>query len=143
MEEQNPYFTFGAEMGDPYAADAVSPILIQLRKLLIQHCNKVYCKEIDEIAPILRVDGKYSEFNFEGFERLRLSKKFRYITIDVGMPQARWESKIDFEIREYLIVNLKSALEAMIKRLKKEKYEVQETLLWEDISEVEKQFLCN
>lgn len=57
MEEQNHYFTFGAEMGDPYAADAVSPNLIQLRKLLIQHCNKVYCKEIDEIAPMLRVDG--------------------------------------------------------------------------------------
>lgn len=59
------------------------------------------------------------------------------------MPQARWESKTDFEIREYLIVNLKSALEAMIKRLKKEKYEVQETRLWEDFSEVEKQSLCN
>ncbi|MGG0175385.1 hypothetical protein [Gottfriedia acidiceleris] len=143
MEEQNKYFTFGAEMGDAFAADAVSPNLIQLRKLLIQHCNKVYCNEIDEIAPILRVDGEFSDFNFEGTERLRLSKKFRYITIDVGMPQASWRSKTDFEIREYIIVNLKGALEAMVKRLKKEKYEVQETQLWEDFSEVEKQFLCN
>ncbi|ODG93364.1 MULTISPECIES: hypothetical protein [Bacillaceae] len=143
MVAQSHYFTFGAEMGDPYASDAVSPKLIQLRKLLVQHCNKIYCKEIDEIAPILRVDGMYSDFNFEGYEKLRLSKKFRYITIDVGMPQSKWENKTDTEIKEYLIVNLKSALEAMVKCLKKEKYGLNETDLWEDFCKVEKQFLCN
>ncbi|ALC85157.1 hypothetical protein AM499_04505 [Bacillus sp. FJAT-22090] len=141
--ESKDYITFGAQIGDPKADKAVGPHLIELRKLLYKFCNKIYCKEIDEIAPILRVDGDLAYWEFEGCEKLRLSKKYRYITIDVGMPRSRWEGISAKDIRNYLIDNLKKALELMVKRLEKEKYNVKEDELWNDFAKVEGEFLFN
>jgi hypothetical protein len=135
------YITFGSQMGDINAANAVQPHLIELRKLLEKYCNKLYCEEVDELAPILRVDGEGWYWEFEGCEKLRLSKKYRYITVDIGMPRSRWEGIQPADIRKYLFFSLKGALELMIKRLKKEKYLVNDTELWADISEIKEQFL--
>lgn len=137
----NPYITFGAQMGDVKADKTVSPHLQQLKQLLYKYCDNIYCKDVDEIAPILRVDGEGWYWDFEGCEKLRLSKKYRYITIDVGMPRLRWEGIDAKEIRKYLISNLKDALQLMINRLKKEKYVVNDKELWADFSKVEEEFL--
>ncbi|WP_177201392.1 hypothetical protein [Bacillus sp. OV322] len=51
----NPFITFGAQMGDIEADNAVAPHLVELSKLLVRFCNKNYCVEVDEIAPVLRV----------------------------------------------------------------------------------------
>ena len=117
----NYYITFGAQMGDSASSKAVSPHLVELQQLLYKHCDKIYCEEIDEIAPILRVDGDLWYWEFEGCEKLRLSKKYRYITIDVGMTRSRWEGINGLDIRNYLLENLKEALELMVIRLKKRK----------------------
>lgn len=61
-------------MGDEDAYNAVGPHLIELRRLLKKQCNKQYCNEVDEFAPILRVDGTGWYWEFEGCEKLRLSK---------------------------------------------------------------------
>ncbi|MFZ0577994.1 MAG: hypothetical protein WAM41_10870 [Psychrobacillus psychrotolerans] len=95
------------------------------------------------MAPILRVDGELWYWEFEGCEKLRLSKKYRYITIDVGMLRSRWEGNNAKDIRNYLIDNLKKALELMVKRLDKEKYKVKENELWNDFAKVEGEFLLN
>ncbi|PUB09977.1 hypothetical protein [Paenisporosarcina sp. OV554] len=141
--KDNYYITFGAQLGDPKADKAVGPHLMELCKLLYRFCDKIYCEEIDEIAPILRVDGELWYWEFEGCEKLRLSKKYRYITIDVGMPRSRWEGINGIDIRNYLIENLKLALELMVKRLKKEKYKVNENGIWTDFAKVEGEFLFN
>ncbi|MFC6039536.1 hypothetical protein ACFPYN_08875 [Paenisporosarcina macmurdoensis] len=135
------YITFGADIGDVNAGKVVGPHLFELRKLIYRFCDKIYCEEIDEIAPILRVDGDLAYWEFEGCEKLRLSKKYRYITIDVGMPRSKWEGLNGIEIKNYLIDNLKEALELMVKRLKKEKYKVNENELWTDFAKVEGEFL--
>jgi hypothetical protein len=135
------YITFGSQMGDTNASNMVQPHLIQLRKLLKRYCNHTYCKEIDEFAPILRVDGEIWHWAFEGCEKLRLNKKDRYITIDIGMPISRWKGVGDIEIRSYLITNLKQALILIVNRLKKEKFLVIESKLWADFSLVEENFL--
>lgn len=141
--KDNYYITFGAQMGDSASSKAVSPHLDELKQLLYKHCNKRYCEEIDEMAPILRVDGELWYWEFEGCEKLRLSKKYRYITIDVGMLRSRWEGNNAKDIRNYLIDNLKKALELMVKRLDKEKYKVKENELWNDFAKVEGEFLLN
>ena len=68
-------------------------------------------------------------------------RKYRYITIDIGMPRKSWENVEPILIREYLINNLKKALEQIMMRLKKEKIRVDEKSLLEDISKVEKAYL--
>ncbi|MFF5397244.1 hypothetical protein ACFY5J_12585 [Peribacillus butanolivorans] len=98
---------------------------------------------MDEIAPTIFVGGDLWYWKFEGFQRLRLSKKHRYIEIHIGMPRERWEIVNIIEIKKYLISHLKTALELMIKRLKKEKYEVNEIDLWSDFAKVEEEFLIN
>lgn len=97
------YITFGADIGDVNAGKAISPHLYELRKLNYRFCDKIYCEEIDEIAPILRVDGDLAYWGFEGCEKLRLSKKYRYITIDVGMPRSRWEG-INAKVLEFILL---------------------------------------
>lgn len=119
MESQ--YITFGAQLGDPKADKAVGRFITQISILLNKHCNKVYCNEVDEIAPAIFVDGDIWYWEFEGLQRLRLSKKHRYIEIHIGMPRSRWEGVDPVDIRKYLINQLRNALELMLKRLKKEK----------------------
>lgn len=116
------YITFGAQIGDMEADDAVSPHLIALRRLLRKYCNHKYAPELDEFAPIGRIDGEGWYWNFEGCEKLRLSKKYRYITVDIGMPRHRWQGVSPIEIRRYLLENLKQALHLFVGKLRKEKY---------------------
>jgi len=141
--KDNHYITFGADIGDANAGKVVSPHLLELRNLIYRFCDKIYCEEIDEIAPILRVDGDLAYWGFEGCEKLRLSKKHRYITIDIGMPRSRWEGNNAKDIRSYLIDNLKEALELMVNRIKKEKFKVHDNDLWTDFAKVEGEFLLN
>ncbi|QGM31709.1 hypothetical protein GI482_15595 [Bacillus sp. N3536] len=63
--KDNYYITFGSQMGDSASSKAVSPHLDELRQLLYKHFDKIYCGEIDEIAPILRVDGELWYWEFE------------------------------------------------------------------------------
>ncbi|MGG3451735.1 hypothetical protein [Domibacillus aminovorans] len=142
MEKDNTtYITFGSQMGDENAARAVQPHLIKLRILLEKYCDNSYCREVDEFAPILRVDGDGWYWEFEGCEKLRLSKKYRYITVDIGMPRSKWENVEPKNIRGYLVLHFKNALDLMIRRLKKEKYVVSENDLWNDFKKVEDEFL--
>jgi hypothetical protein len=121
-EKKLSYIIIPAQIGDSNANSSVEPHLISLRKLLDQYCNGPYAENIDEFAPILRIDG-YStwRWEFEGLQKLRLMKKKRYITVDIGMPISRWENVPPKLIKQYLIDNLKLALEAFVNKLKKER----------------------
>ena len=65
--------------------------ILAFRKLLGIHCKGPYSDEIDEFALILRIGGQMQEFDFEGCERIRRSRKQRYITVDLGFPSRRWK----------------------------------------------------
>ncbi|WP_205847832.1 hypothetical protein [Planococcus halocryophilus] len=135
------YITFGAQLGDPKADKAVGQFITQISLLLDKHCNKVYCTEVDEIAPAIFVDGDLWYWEFEGLQRLRLSKKHRYIEIHIGMPRSRWEGVNSIDIKKYLIDQLKDALDLMLIRLNKEIYIVNDQELWTDFRKVEEEFL--
>ena len=135
------YITIFGQMGDRNADKAVGSHFVGLTKLLDQYCNRPYCRDVDQIVVAFRVDGDLWSFEFEGCEKLRLSKKNRYISIDVGMPRAKWENIEKKIIKTYVISNLRKALELSINRLKKEKYVVDEEKLWNDFKQVETKFL--
>ncbi|MDA8235188.1 MAG: hypothetical protein M0Z31_10385 [Clostridia bacterium] len=140
-QENKAFITFGSQMGDTKAAEVVQPHLIELRRILKTYANVPYSSEIDEFAPIARVDGDIWHWNFEGCRKLRLNRKERYITVDIGMPRNRWEGASAKEIRCYLAENLKQALELFVKRLKKEKISVNEERLFQDYAKVEDEYL--
>ena len=136
------YITFGAQIGGVEASEAVSTHLVVLSRLLKLYCNHKYAPELDEFAPIARVDGEIWHWESEGTQNLRLSKKHRYITVDIGMPKSRWQGVAPIEIRKYLLENFKQALHLFVGKLRKEKYEVDDVRLFADFEKVEKEYLA-
>lgn len=139
MESQ--YITFGAQLGDRKSNKAVGHFITQISLLLSKHCNTRYCDQVDELAPALFVDGDIYYWEFEGLQRLRLSKKYRYVEVHISMPRSRWEGVEAKDIKIYLIGQLKNALMKMVERLYKEEYSVKEKELWADFRKVEEEFL--
>jgi hypothetical protein len=67
---------------------------------------------IDQIAYILRIDGKFGSFDLDGVD-LRYSKWFRrdrYVQIDIGVPIRRWEGRSDIEIAQFLAESLRQSV---------------------------------
>ncbi|OES45452.1 hypothetical protein [Domibacillus iocasae] len=139
--ESSSYITFGCQIGGPKAGEVMQPHLIKLSLLLDKYCDYPYSNDVDEFAPIGRIDGNIYYWKFEGCEKLRLSKKYRYITVDIGMPKSRWEEKSDYEIREYLINCFQEALSLIVKRLKKEKFSIDDKKLFTDFEKVKVDYL--
>lgn len=109
--------SFGSQMGDTRSADIVQPQLIYLRKLLNQYCTSAYTVEGFEFAPILRVDGDIWVFNFVGVDKVRINKKDKYVSADIGMPREIWVRGDALGIRTFIIINLIASIDAMVNRL--------------------------
>jgi hypothetical protein len=143
IKKDLPYITVSAQLGDPSSSLTIGTHLLELRKLLERECNNHYGEGIDEFAPILRVDGDIWHWEFEGLQKLRLMRKQRYITVDIGVPKSRWQNVTAQEIRQYLLENVKLALEAFVKKLKKEHIRVDEKRLFADFARVERDYLAS
>jgi hypothetical protein len=144
MNKQKKYYiTFGAQMGDTLSDAIIGSHLTELIHLLDKYCDYHYAEDIDEFAPVLRVDGDIWHWEFEGLQMLRLLRKKRAITVDIGMPRNRWQNVSPSLIRQFLITNLKLALEAFVDRLKKEKIAVDDERLFDDFKKVEKAYIVN
>jgi hypothetical protein len=131
--------TLGAQTsGDD---DRTDKHILELRKLLAVHCKGPYCEEIAEFALVLRVGGKFQEFDFKGCERVRRNSKGRCITVDLGFPCRRWRGVSDKEIREYLAGAVETGLLCCLHRLKKDKVEVRDAALMRGFAAVKRRFL--
>lgn len=139
--EEDYYITLSAQMGDQLSSKVIAPHLIQLNTLLDKYCNKEYSTHLDQFSLVLRVDGELWFWDTEGCGNLRLYKKSRYITLDIGMPRNKWEGKFPKDIRLFLLSNLEEALHLIVKRLKKEKIDLDEKLLLEDFNNLKKEYL--
>lgn len=118
------YLTMGAELGDPISAAILTPHLNELTKLLDEHCNKVYCQHLEEIALTLRVGGEIWGIDFVGCKNMRLSKKKKYISLEIGMPPEKWRNKSNTELRSFITHHFSEALDMIIERVIKEKWKI-------------------
>lgn len=121
--------------------DRTGKSVLQMRRLLAEHCRGPYSPEIREFALILRVGGDMQEFNFEGCERIRRSRKQGYITVDLGMPSYRWKGATESGIREYLAEAVEIGLLCCIRRLEADKSSIDSTKLMADFAKVKQLFL--
>jgi hypothetical protein len=113
----------------------------ELRRFLAIHCKGPYSEEISEFALVLRIGGTMQEFDFEGCERIRRSRKDKYITVDLGFPTRRWKNVADGEIPKYLAEIVETGLLCCLHRLKKDKAKVDEAALLGDYENVKRHFL--
>ena len=135
--------TLGVQAGDSNAGNTTEPYFMPLRKLLASMCKGPYSPEVDEFALILRIDGEGWHWDFEGCQKLRRSKKDRYITIDIGVPRNRWENVSPTEMRLYLVGNMEVALRLCIDRLIKDKVEINADGLMADLQKVKAAYLLD
>jgi len=133
--------TLGVQAGDPTADAKTKPHYIELRKLLAATCVGPYSPEVDEFAIVLRIDGEFFDFDFEGLEKLRRRKKDRYITVDIGVPERRWKEVTAADLRRYLADQVGDALQAFVERLKKDKVAIEDAALRADYQRVRDQYL--
>ena len=133
--------TLGVQSGGVQAGETMEPHFFPLRKLLQTHCLGPFSPEVDEFSLILRIDGDLGYWNQEGCDRMRRSKKERYITIDIYVPRSRWEGVSGLEIRTYLATCVEDAFRRMIAKLQKDKVAVDGDGLLRDFAKVKERYL--
>lgn len=57
------------------------------------------------------------------------------------MPKSKWEGQTSKDIRQYLLSNLEDAMHLTVKKLRKEKMDIDEELLLVDFNKVKKEFV--
>ncbi len=136
-----PLVIVGVQAGDLSSDQATNPHLSSKRKLLQAHCRGPYSAEVDEFSLVVRVDGDIWHWEQEGCDRMRRSKKDRYITIDIYVPRQRWQGVSGDEIRRYLAACVEDAFGRMIAKLKKDKVAVDGDALLRDFAAVKAAYL--
>lgn len=131
----------GAQLGDDASYRATDPHIGPLQNLLEAHCQGPYSPDVDEFSLVFRVDGDIWYWNQEGCDRMRRSKKKRYITIDIYVPRSRWEGVPGIEIRKYLAACVEDAFQRMIGKLKRDKVVVDGDALLRDFAMAKAQYL--
>ncbi|WP_395010053.1 hypothetical protein [Undibacterium sp.] len=136
------FISIGAQLGGPEPC-LIAELKVGLFHALSKHLTSTQCKEIDEYAIVLRVDGALHKFGKEGLARMRLAKTQRYITIDVQIPETVWHPLNKTQTKIYLTNQVRSAISMCVARLIKEKYVVVEECLWAQINAAFNEYLAD
>lgn len=104
----------------------------RFRSAIRDFCDHQYCKEIDQIAPTLRVGGFEHSWP-EGVSHLRFSLKRHEVTFDIGIDYNTWRgARSDQEVVECLVRYMTEAFGKIVMRCKKEGFSIDERRLWSD-----------
>lgn len=136
-----PTITISVQAGDILSDNATNPHIHAIRQLLRNFCPGPYSADVIEFSLVIRVDGDIWHWNQEGCDRMRRSKKERYITIDIYVPRSRWEGVTGLEIRTYLAACVEDAFRKMIAKLQKDKVAVDGDALLRDFAKVKELYL--
>ncbi len=124
--------SIGVQSGGPEDG-GLGDIKIDLWRLFCRHCQSSYCATIAHYALALRIGGEFVEFSPEGIEKIRLSRRDRFVGADIVIPQAVWRDSTRNELRDYLARQVRAALQSCVARLRKDKETVDEARLFGEI----------
>lgn len=131
----------GVQAGDVASWEAVQPHHGPLRELLRECCQGPYSSEVDEFYLALRIDGELSHWEKEGCDKMRRSKKERYVSIDIYVPRERWEGVSGIEVRRYLAACVEDAFLRMIAKLQRDKVAVDGDAMLRDLAKAKERYL--
>ncbi len=78
----------------------------------------------------------------EGCGRVRRNRKAKYITVDVGFPSDRWKGMSDLQIRDFLVEAVETGLLFCLRRLEKDRADVDTFTLLRDFAVAKRDFLA-
>jgi len=131
---------FGVQSGDVVADETMKPFYMALRQNFADHCQGAYLPDFDKIGFVIRIDGDIWHFDFEGFEKIRIQKKSRVITADIGVTKRIWQGATA-DIKRYLAETILECLEAIVKKLRSAKIDVDDVGLKRDFHKAIDAFL--
>jgi hypothetical protein len=126
------FISIGCQTGGPEAG-VVGSVKVPLYHALARHVTSSHCAAVEEYALVLRIDGSLDKFGAEGLSHLRFARKQRYVTIDIQIPESAWQPLKEPQLRAYLVRQVKSAIEACVSKLKREKLQVDDHALRSEI----------
>ena len=91
----------GAQVSGKESYDAIHPFHVKLLEIFYDPPEmNGYFKNINEFQIVFRVSGEGTDFEGEGPERLKVSKKQKVISVDFTIPESRWK---DINTKEFKI----------------------------------------
>ena len=124
--------SIGAQSGGPDDG-GLGHMKVALWQSLCRHCKSSYCPAIAHYALALRIGGEFAEFGAEGIERVRLSKRDRYIGADIVIPREAWQGRSRNVLRDCLAQQVRAALQACVGRLHTERRPVDERQFFAEV----------
>ena len=105
---------FSGQSGGSQAGKATRPYHILLNKIFYQKQDESdYFKTLLFLSIVFRVSGKHRDFGSEGAEFLQKSDGRNVYTIDLAIPQERWQNKTDAELRSYIAEGVRSCFDLL------------------------------
>lgn len=95
-------FTLSGQMGGEDVDDALLPHFQSLKRHLQLLTSEGFGVGIQELAFILRGSGSVRSFDLDGPGDFVVNKKDKSISIDIGVPIARWRDKSNKEIANFI-----------------------------------------
>lgn len=74
-----------------------------------------FSPDLIEIAFLIRGDGKFQTFDFEGHENIVVDKPERWISVDIGVPMSRWKGTSPAALADYLLGAFAGSLDDVLK----------------------------
>jgi hypothetical protein len=134
MKMRKSIFIIAAQFGGPDATEKFKPIFLNFKRVLENSCKSKYSDEILELSFIFRVDGRISSWGEQGCNRMRLMRKRKYITIDLGITHEIL-NLLELDIWDFIWREFSRGLDLMIKKIKSQKILFEDEHLKRDLME--------
>ena len=138
--EKHGSISIGAQHGGP-ESKPLMPITAALVKALKRSLTSSHTTAVDHYALAIRISGTLTDFGPERIHRIRRNNKERYIGCDIDVPIDAWQSRTLDELRGYLVQRLRTAIEALVSRLRKDGETVDEDTLFKELNQVFERFM--
>lgn len=127
--------SIGCQCGGP-RDNGIGTIKIDLWRLLCEHCTSTHCAGVDHYALALRIGGTFVDcWTPEQIHRVRRNRKNRFISCDIDIPMAVWQSKSTDQLKHYLAAKVREAIEILVMRLQADKETVDTDILFGEIDQ--------
>jgi hypothetical protein len=129
--------TLTEHIGGADAAIALGNASLRLRRALKLLRSKRYSSQIDKFRLYLMVSGEITDFKEpSGCVGLRLMRKYKYIKLNIVLGKEIWQGADQRVINKHLANFILAAFEMAVAKMKKEKIDVKEDELINDINNI-------
>lgn len=106
---------FGAQVSGGESDKAISPFHIKLLELFYDPPElNGYFVTLKEFQIVFRVSGEGNDFDGDGPEFLKVSKKRKVISVDLTVPESKWKGRTKDEFKDYISTNVKKCFTLLL-----------------------------